>query len=273
MKTSPALITKRLVPELAFVLPIALLVTYLPDADSVDQGFFGFYLAVAISVRLWHRKLLDEWGWLVFHISVVLVLLSELNKLDGYPSGHDATVLLYLAKMLFLLGAIACILCGIRWSALSIFIALFIVTPCVYLAANALGLPTEVVLAALLLIVTGIGWTKASRAYVLSGLLAAVVLYIPVLEGAMHASRQAWFQTLPSYRPCVYATKISDSTVYGVDLRDRLNIVWFNRTSAPTSSTTRYINVTGLGAGTMEAQSPNLSQQIWTWTKSRSCPK
>lgn len=275
MQTRTTSIIKRLALELSFVLPIALLIAYLPDADSVDRGFFYSYLTVSISIRLWHRKPLEGWGWLVFHNSVVLVLMHELNKLEGYPDRHDPTVMILFSITLLFLSAIASVFRGIGLQALPIFIALVFGAPFAFLTASAFALPIGSIIIAVLLLVAVIRWAKASRlnrSYMISGLLAAAMLHVPIIESAMQSSRQLWFQTLPSYRPCVYATKISDLIVYGVDLRERFNVVWFSRASDSNSSTGRAINVRGLGGGTMEAQVPNISQLVWKWTKSRSCP-
>lgn len=275
MQTRTTSTIKRLALELSFVLPIALLIAYLPGADSVDRWFFYSYITVSISIRLWHRKPLEEWGWLVFHNSVVLVLMHELNKLEGYPDRHDPTVMILFSTLLLSLSAIAGVLRGIGLQALPIFIALVFGAPFAFLAASALALPIGSIITGLLLPVAVICWAKASRlnrGYVISGLMAAAMVHLPVIESAMQSSRQLWFETLPSYRPCVYATKISDLIVYGVDLRERFNVVWFSRTSDSNSSIGRVINVKGLGGGTMEAQIPNISQLVWKWTKSRSCP-
>lgn len=275
MQTSTKTIIKRLALELTFVLPIALLIAYLPDADSVDRWFFYFYLVVSISIRMLHRKPLDEWGWLVFHNSVVVVLMHELNKLEGYPDRQDPTELILFSIMLLFPCAVASVLHGIGLQALAIFVALVFGVPFAFLAANILSWPFGSIITGLLLFVAVFRWVKASRPnhnYVISGLLAAAILHLSIVESAMQASRQLWFQTLPSYRPCVYATKISDLIVYGVDLREKFNVVWFSRESSPNSSIGNSNNVKGLGGGTMEAQTPNISPLVWKWKKLRSCP-
>jgi len=113
-------------------------------------------------------------------------------------------------------------------------------------------------IATFVVLVTKIHHPKHWRA----GVLAVLVLVGTVLTGPMQFARQLWYQSMDHRKACVYATKITSDTIYGVAFENKSKVVWFSREQG-SEADENFVDVTGLGGGSMDAQGPNLNLPVF----------
>jgi hypothetical protein len=216
-------VLKRLLYEAAVWVPIAALLWYLPQADLVDRAFFVAYVVFAAGFRVWRSTELRHWPWLVLHGAICCVLLSELDKLQGYHSDLALDFALFAAQGFLWIGALALLVSGLR-----------------------------------------------QREHWRAGVCAALVLVGALLSGPMQFARQLWYQSVDGSKPCVYATKITPDTIYGIAYEPRSKVVWFSREEGAQADDNS-IDVFGLGGGSMSPQAANVNTLVLKMSQSLFC--
>lgn len=119
---------------------------------------------------------------------------------------------------------------------------------------------------ALALLVSGLRHREHWRA----GVCTALVLVGAILSGPMQFARQLWYQSMDGSKPCVYATKITSDTIYGIAFERKTKVVWLSREGGAQAGENS-IDVFGLGGGTMSAQAANVNTLVLKISQSLFC--
>jgi len=104
------------------------------------------------------------------------------------------------------------------------------------------------------------------------GVAAGLVLVGTVLTGPMQFTRQLWYQSMDHRKACVYATKITSDTMYGVAFENKSKVVWLSREEGAEAGEGS-IDVTGLGfgLGSMGPQVANLNLPVFKLSQRLFC--